>query len=113
MAFCGAAKRLSIPIKQLSLIPSRRYHSLSPCKAASSFAQSRRSDEPSLLSHLSFLRNYSVAASDQMNLIKQLRERTSAPIKDVKAALVDSNWNIGTHILLLLLLLLLNSNVDR
>ena len=29
-----------------------------------------------------------------MNLIKQLRERTSAPIKDVKAALMDSNWDI-------------------
>lgn len=29
-----------------------------------------------------------------MNLIKQLRERTSAPIKDVKAALVDSNWDM-------------------
>lgn len=29
-----------------------------------------------------------------MNLVKQLRERTSAPIKDVKAALVDSNWDI-------------------
>ncbi|KAI5339415.1 hypothetical protein L3X38_018687 [Prunus dulcis] len=29
-----------------------------------------------------------------MSLIKQLRERTSAPIKDVKAALIDSNWDI-------------------
>lgn len=35
------------------------------------------------------------AASGQMNLIRQLRERTSAPIKDVKLALVDCNWNIG------------------
>ncbi|KAF5741347.1 putative elongation factor ts [Tripterygium wilfordii] len=34
------------------------------------------------------------ATSDQMNLIKQLRERTSAPIKDVKLALVDCNWDI-------------------
>lgn len=39
--------------------------------------------------------NYSsVSASNEMSLIKQLRERTSAPIKDVKAALVDSNWDI-------------------
>ncbi|KAJ0010469.1 hypothetical protein Pint_33263 [Pistacia integerrima] len=37
------------------------------------------------------------AASEQMNLIKQLRERTSAPIKDVKLALVDCNWNIGIN----------------
>ncbi|CAK8533834.1 unnamed protein product [Lathyrus sativus] len=36
----------------------------------------------------------SFSASNEMNLIKQLRERTSAPIKDVKAALVDSNWDI-------------------
>lgn len=43
------------------------------------------------------LRSFSteVSASEQMNLIRQLRERTSAPIKDVKAALVGSNWDIG------------------
>ncbi|XP_030952519.1 elongation factor Ts, mitochondrial-like [Quercus lobata] len=34
------------------------------------------------------------SASNQTNLIKQLRERTSAPIKDVKAALMESNWDI-------------------
>ncbi|KAK9278997.1 hypothetical protein L1049_028579 [Liquidambar formosana] len=38
--------------------------------------------------------NVEVAASEQMNLIKQLRERTSAPIKDVKSALIDCNWDI-------------------
>ncbi|KAK6127006.1 hypothetical protein DH2020_039255 [Rehmannia glutinosa] len=36
----------------------------------------------------------SVSASEQMNLIKQLRERTSAPIKEVKSALVACNWDI-------------------
>ncbi|KAL6644243.1 hypothetical protein ACP70R_015851 [Stipagrostis hirtigluma subsp. patula] len=43
-----------------------------------------------------FLRGFSseVSASEQMNLIKQLRERTSAPIKDVKASLVSCNWDI-------------------
>jgi translation elongation factor EF-Ts len=35
------------------------------------------------------------SSSDQMSLIKQLRQRTSAPIKDVKAALIDCNWEIG------------------
>ncbi|XP_050205403.1 elongation factor Ts, mitochondrial [Mercurialis annua] len=34
------------------------------------------------------------AAAEQMNLIKQLRVMTSAPIKDVKASLVDCNWDI-------------------
>ncbi|GAB2285157.1 hypothetical protein Dimus_019610 [Dionaea muscipula] len=42
------------------------------------------------------LRKYNASASDadQINLIKQLRERTSAPMKDVKSALVDCNWDI-------------------
>ncbi|KAL6195964.1 hypothetical protein ACLB2K_031581 [Fragaria x ananassa] len=41
-----------------------------------------------------FLRRFSVEASDHMSLIKQLRQRTSAPMKDVKAALIDCNWEI-------------------
>ncbi|KAG4914382.1 hypothetical protein JHK87_051939 [Glycine soja] len=41
------------------------------------------------------IRHYcSNSASEKVNLIKQLRERTSAAMKDVKAALVDSNWDI-------------------
>jgi hypothetical protein len=36
-----------------------------------------------------------VSSSEQMSLIKQLRERTSAPIKDVKASLVSCDWDIG------------------
>ncbi|RWR94316.1 elongation factor Ts, mitochondrial isoform X1 [Cinnamomum micranthum f. kanehirae] len=45
---------------------------------------------------LIFMRRFSVEvpASEQMNLIKQLRERTSAPIKDVKSSLVNCNWDI-------------------
>lgn len=52
---------------------------------------------------LMFMRRFSVEvpASEQMNLIKQLRERTSAPIKDVKTSLVDCNWDIGNFILIL------------
>ncbi|KAL8037283.1 hypothetical protein ABFX02_11G030300 [Erythranthe guttata] len=43
-----------------------------------------------------FTRTYSseVSSSEQVNLIKQLRERTSAPIKEVKSALVSCNWDI-------------------
>lgn len=43
-----------------------------------------------------FVRRYGVGVpvSDQMDLIKQLRERTSAPIKEVKSALVECNWDI-------------------
>lgn len=42
------------------------------------------------------IRRYSleVSSSEQINLIKQLRERTSAPIKDVKSSLVDCKWDI-------------------
>lgn len=35
-----------------------------------------------------------VSQSEQMNLIKKLRERTSAPIKDVKSSLVSCDWDI-------------------
>lgn len=50
--------------------------------------------------HRISFRRYSaeVSASEQMNLIKKLRARTSAPIKEVKSALVDSNWDIGKFI---------------
>ncbi|NP_001132619.1 elongation factor Ts, mitochondrial isoform X2 [Zea mays] len=43
-----------------------------------------------------FIRRFGseVSSSEQMNLIKQLRQRTSAPIKDVKASLVTCNWDI-------------------
>lgn len=42
-------------------------------------------------------RRLSAAAStsEQMNLIRQLREKTSAPIKDVKSSLISCNWDIG------------------
>ncbi|XP_048139122.1 elongation factor Ts, mitochondrial isoform X2 [Rhodamnia argentea] len=35
-----------------------------------------------------------VGTTEQMNLIRQLRDRTSAPIKEVKSALVDCHWDI-------------------
>lgn len=34
-------------------------------------------------------------ASSQMTAIKSLRERTNAPISDVKAALVEAEWDLG------------------
>ncbi|KAI3669744.1 hypothetical protein L6452_41126 [Arctium lappa] len=43
-----------------------------------------------------FVRKYSSDASpsDNMYLIKKLRERTSAPIKEAKSALIDCNWDL-------------------
>ena len=35
------------------------------------------------------------AAPNQMALIKELRERTGAPITDVKAALKAAEWDLG------------------
>lgn len=56
--------------------------------------------------HCTIVRKYSseVSPSDHMNLIKKLRERTSAPIKEVKSALIDCNWDLGNKNLNLLLL---------
>lgn len=41
-----------------------------------------------------FSSSTSVGSAEQMSLIKQLRERMSAPIKEVKAALIDCQWDI-------------------
>lgn len=37
------------------------------------------------------------AAPNQMALIKELRERTGAPITDVKAALTAAEWDLGAR----------------
>lgn len=60
-------------------------------------AEIRRSADDSQCALKVFLRKFSVEvpASEQMSLIKQLRERTSAPIKDVKSSLIHCNWDIG------------------
>ena len=34
-------------------------------------------------------------ASSQMTAIKSLRERTNAPISDVKSALIEADWDLG------------------
>ncbi|KAI4352144.1 hypothetical protein L6164_006424 [Bauhinia variegata] len=88
MAFHGAAKRLSIKLCGFS----GRQNSSSTCRRAS-WDSSLWKETPQFGLGI-FLRRFSASASDQVNLIKQLRERTSAPIKDVKAALMDSNWDI-------------------
>lgn len=49
---------------------------------------------PVQLVNLQHLRCYA-AASNQMALIKELRERTGAPISDVKNALQAAEWNLG------------------
>lgn len=40
------------------------------------------------------LRRYA-APSNQLQLIKELRERTGAPMTDVKTALQAANWDLG------------------
>jgi hypothetical protein len=39
---------------------------------------------------------YFAAAPNNMALIKQLREQTGAPIGDVKSALQQADWDLGT-----------------
>lgn len=36
-------------------------------------------------------------ASNQLSLIKKLRDQTGAPISDVKKALEQAGWNMGMH----------------
>ena len=45
---------------------------------------------------LPILRCFAAAPSNQMALIKQLREQTGAPIADVKSALQQAEWDLGT-----------------
>ena len=40
-------------------------------------------------------RGYAAAATS-MSLVKDLREKSGAPISDVKSALVEANWDPGT-----------------
>lgn len=37
------------------------------------------------------------AGASQLQLIKELRERTGAPMTDVKNALAATNWDLGAH----------------
>jgi hypothetical protein len=46
---------------------------------------------------LQTLRAFAAAPSGQMTLIKDLRERSGAPISEVKAALQLADWDMGTH----------------
>lgn len=39
-------------------------------------------------------RTYAAAAAS-MSLVKDLREKSGAPISDVKSALVEANWDLG------------------
>ncbi|KAL9266736.1 Elongation factor Ts, mitochondrial-like protein [Drosera capensis] len=104
MALSKAAKRhLHNLINNLSLprCSSHRFHSASAnkivplCGDGVKQITSKYAAAPSIFSPSGILfRSYSVSGSDQISLIKQLRERTSAPMKDVKSALVDSNWDI-------------------
>ncbi|KAK9121093.1 hypothetical protein Syun_018710 [Stephania yunnanensis] len=51
------------------------------------------SAEANIFPELSF--TVDVSGLDKTSIIKHLRERTSAPIKEVKSALVNCNWDIG------------------
>ena len=111
MAFGGGAKRSLGAILYKRVLGSNgsttfatSQHKFSTwASKRASFDQSRDTQISVPVNQLSgsviFLRRFSVEASsaDRMSLIKQLRERTSAPIKDVKAALIDCNWDIGIN----------------
>ncbi|XP_042420652.1 elongation factor Ts, mitochondrial-like isoform X2 [Zingiber officinale] len=89
MAFSTSAKKsIWLVVSKLNTLgqPSRGYFSpISPRQFANQIVWNQV-----------FMRKFSaeVSATDQINRIKQLRERTSAPIKDVKSALVNCNWDL-------------------
>ncbi|KAG8640428.1 hypothetical protein MANES_13G058700v8 [Manihot esculenta] len=98
MALSRSAKRpLQIMLSTRHGFSGKNY-STSTCKAVSTtISQLSDTKTPSESAFGMFFRRFSSqapVAQEQMSLIKQLRERTSAPIKDVKAALVDCNWDI-------------------
>jgi hypothetical protein len=86
MAFSGATKRSLGTLLYQRLVSSSCTYAHSRCGGGGLAIVSRR-----------FSSEGSSSSSNQMNLIRQLRERTSAPMKDVKAALIESNWDIGSN----------------
>ncbi|XXG84473.1 hypothetical protein AAC387_Pa10g1982 [Persea americana] len=106
MACCRGAKRpVEFLLNQLSSRRQPRHgysswacrgNQVSAVKGVYSPISFVQSDFKFASGSLMFMRRFSVEvpASEQMNLIKQLRERTSAPIKDVKSSLVNCNWDI-------------------
>lgn len=97
MAFRQAVKRpIKFFVKELNAHKQPRNCFSSLGDRADQFSDTRWVGNPNAASSYFARRfNSTVSASDQMNLIRQLRERTSAPIKDVKSALVGCNWDIG------------------
>lgn len=90
----GAKKAIGFIFKEFSILrlPSCAYSA--QAFNGSQLVGAREISKPPLT--ISLLRSFSstASASEQMNLIRQLRERTSAPIKDVKSSLVSCNWDI-------------------
>ncbi|XP_031738561.1 elongation factor Ts, mitochondrial isoform X2 [Cucumis sativus] len=107
MAFCRATKRSIGSLISNGLLNNATRNGFSSCATNKIFVVEGvqygssvpdvHEANSAIYSRLSLLRRFSVETppgSNQMSLIKQLRERTSAPIKDVKAALIDCNWDI-------------------
>ncbi|KAA3459030.1 elongation factor Ts, mitochondrial-like [Gossypium australe] len=98
MAFFRNAKQpLGILLYNTRLSTCSRHGYSTWATKGTSFAQSTdtKASKTTYLYWVSRRFNSQAASSaEQMSLIKQLRERTSAPIKDVKASLVDCNWDI-------------------
>ncbi|TYI19788.1 hypothetical protein ES332_A07G189600v1 [Gossypium tomentosum] len=98
MAFFKNAKQpLGIFLYNIRLSTCSRHGYSTWATKGTSFAQSTdtKASKTAYLYWVSRRFNSQAASSaEQMSLIKQLRERTSAPIKDVKASLVDCNWDI-------------------
>ncbi|KAI7732345.1 hypothetical protein M8C21_021262 [Ambrosia artemisiifolia] len=87
----GAKRSIEILCRRVSTPVHSKYGYSTRSYAESFISEPKRNETQCMI-----LRTYSseVSPSDHMNLIKKLRERTSAPIKEVKAALIDCNWDL-------------------
>lgn len=56
--------------------------------------------EAASFDHL-LLRAFAAGPSNQMSLIKELRERTGAPVSEIKAALQAAEWDMGKPLVIL------------
>ncbi|GAA0167492.1 translation elongation factor [Lithospermum erythrorhizon] len=91
MGFTGCVRR---PIGVLCKTIYGHHYTTKSNKGASFFESRQNKTGFCIIRGLPSRRCYSVEMSEQLNLIKKLRERTSAPIKDVKSALCACSWDI-------------------
>ncbi|KAJ4849626.1 hypothetical protein Tsubulata_036766 [Turnera subulata] len=96
MAFCRNARRPLQMLLATSRMQQSHHYSTWPQHKATvhRFAETKTAPNSAFGMSSRRFSSQEPAAAQQKELIKLLRQRTSAPIKDVKASLVACNWDI-------------------